>query len=129
MERGVRKVRRTVKIFLLILLTALMLTGCGLRTVDQLYCLPKRSQADNDLQTVIDEAMEGLFYSAPLYGENRQPVQMADLDGDGVEEYLLFARDNSEKPLKILIEIPIIPPKILSSTKKKIQLFPAIILD
>ena len=95
--------RRTVKIFLLLLLTALVLTGCGLRTVEQLYCLPKRSQADNDLQTVIDEAMADLSYSAPLYGDNRQPVQMADLDGDGVEEYLLFARDNSEKPLKILI--------------------------
>ena len=94
--------RRLIKI-LLLMLAVMMLSGCGLKTVDQLYCLPKRSQAYNNLQAVIDEAMDGLSFSAPMYGENRQTVQLADLDGDGVDEYLLFARDNSEKPLKILI--------------------------
>jgi hypothetical protein len=87
----------------MILLAALAFSGCGLKTVDQLYCLPKRSQAYNNLQAVIDEAMDGLIFSAPVYGSNRQTVQVADLDGDGVDEYLLFAKDNSEKPLKILI--------------------------
>ena len=94
--------RRYVKI-LMLLLAMWMLGGCSMRTVEQLYCLPKRSQAYNNLQLVIDEAMKNLTFSAPTYGENRQPVQMADLDGDGVDEVLLFARDNSEKPLKILI--------------------------
>ena len=47
--------------------------------------------------------MEGLSYCAPMYGDNQQTVQPADLDGDGVDEYLVLARDNSEKPLKILI--------------------------
>lgn len=88
---------------LLLLLMAAMLSGCGLRTVDELYCLPKRSEAYNNLQSVIDKAMRDLSYSAPIYGENRQTVQLADLDGDGIEEYLLFAKDDSEKPLKILI--------------------------
>ena len=95
--------RRYLKLIPLLLLAALVLTGCGLRTVDQLYCLPRRSQAHNELQPVIDEAMDGLTHSVPMYGENRQTVQPADLDGDGIDEYLVFARDNSEKPLKILI--------------------------
>ncbi len=102
LERSVRDVRRFAKM-ILILFAALMLSGCNMRTVDQLYCLPKRSKAYDNLQAVIDEAMDGLTISAPVYGENRQTVQMADLDGDGVDEYLLFASDNTEKPLKILI--------------------------
>ena len=89
-------------VFCILLLTALLLSGC-MKTVDELYCLPKRSQAVNDLQPVIDEAMRGLEYSAPQSGDNRQVVQTADLDGDGMDEYLLFAKDSSEKPLKILI--------------------------
>ncbi len=87
----------------LCLCMALLLFGCGLRTVDQLYCLPQRSDADKDLQSVIDEAMDGLSYSAPVYGPSRQVMQKADLDGDGVEECLVFAKDSSDKPLKILI--------------------------
>ena len=91
------------KYIVICLFLLLFLTGCGLKTVDQLYCLPKRSEAYNNLQTAIDEAMDGLSFSAPIYGDNRQNVQAADLDGDGVDEYLLFAKDNSEKPLKVLI--------------------------
>ena len=91
------------KILLLLLALSTMLTGCNMPTVDQLYCLPKRYSADSNLQEVIDEAMEDLQYCAPIAGNNQQTVQSADLDGDGKDEYLLFAKDNSEKPLKILI--------------------------
>lgn len=92
-----------MKLCVLALAASLLLSGCALKTVDELYCLPKRSRTFNDLQAVIDEAMGGLEYSAPQSGENRLVVQTADLDGDGMEEYLLFAKDDSEKPLKILI--------------------------
>ncbi len=91
------------KILLVLICLCFVFTGCGLRTVDQLYCVPKRSDAENDLQSVIDEAMDGLSYSAPISGENRQVTQKVDLDGDGVDECLLFAKDDSEQPLKILI--------------------------
>jgi len=84
-------------------LAALLFSGCGLRTVEEMYALPRRSYAYSQLQAAIDSAMSGLTYSAPVSGENRQSVQMADLDGDGVEEYLIFASDNSDKPLKVLI--------------------------
>ncbi len=94
---------RRLKMVILLVLAVLILGGCSLRTVDKLYCRPKRSQAEDDLQAVINKAMLKLNYSAPLNGENLQAVQQADLDGDGIDEYLLFASDNSEKPLKILI--------------------------
>lgn len=86
-----------------LLLAVLLLSGCSMRTVDQLYCLPKRSEEYNDLQSVIDRHMGQMSYCAPLSGENPQSVQLADLDGDGVGEYILFAKGSAERPLQILI--------------------------
>lgn len=91
------------RILFLALLTALLLSGCGMRTVDQMYALPKRSDTYNELQSVIDQAMSGLVYSAPTAGDNQQTVQMADLNGDGRDEYLVFAKGSMEKPMHILI--------------------------
>ena len=88
---------------LMLLAAVLALSGCVTMTVDQMYALPKRSTKFNDLQTAIDGAMSGLEYAAPTAGENQQTVQMADLDGDGEDEYLLFARGTGEKPMQILI--------------------------
>ena len=87
----------------LLLLTAMLTAGCAMRTVDQMYCVPKRSQSFSHVQQAMDEAMTGLEYAAPSSGENQQTVQLADLDGDGVDEYLLFARDKNKTPLEILI--------------------------
>lgn len=88
---------------LLILAAACLLCACQIRTVDQMYRVPKRPESYDDLQSVIDSAMEGMEYSAPRAGENQQTVQMADLDGDGVREYLLYAKNDGDKPLRILI--------------------------
>lgn len=88
---------------LLIVLAAMLVSGCAIQTREQLYALPRRSQEYNNLQAVVDEAMAGLDYSAPVAGENQQTVQMADLDGDGTPEFLLFARGGGERPLHILI--------------------------
>ncbi len=81
----------------------LLLAGCSMRTVTDMYRLPKRSDNFNNLQTAIDSAMTNLEYCAPLAGENRQTVQMADINGDGENEYLLFAKGTQEKPLRILL--------------------------
>lgn len=94
------KIQRCCVLFLL---AAALLSGCSMRTVEDMYAPPKRSAEYEDLQHAIDEAMNGLEYAPPLNGEYRQSVQIADLDGDGRDEYLLFARDTSEDPLKILI--------------------------
>jgi hypothetical protein len=90
-------------ICILLLAATLSLTGCNLQTVKDLYCLPKRSETYMDLQNLMDEAMQGLEYSAPVSGVNLQTVQMADLDGDGNSEYLLFAKGTSEFPMHIFI--------------------------
>lgn len=91
------------RITCIILLTVVvLLTGC-MRTVDEMYYPPKRSEDYNDLQSAIDGAMTGLDYCAPLTGENQQAVQNADLNGDGIQEYLLFAKGSSEHPLRILV--------------------------
>lgn len=91
------------KFIWLLLAAVLLLCGCSMRTVGQMYQLPKRSEDYNNLQSAINRAMAGLEYCAPLAGENRQTVHMADLDGDGDQEYLLFAKSNTERPLRILI--------------------------
>ncbi len=94
--------KKNILLFALLLAVSL-LSGCNLRTIDELYTPPKRSEAYNNLQSQIDKAMVGFEFSAPLAGENRQPVQMVDLDGDGRVEYLLFAKGNTEAPLRIFI--------------------------
>ena len=100
--KGVRNELKKRKLISL-LLAAVLLSGCGMRTVHELYQLPKRSEEYNNLQSAIDSVMNGLEYCAPLSGEHPQTVQMADLDGDGIMEYLLFAKGATEKPLNILI--------------------------
>ena len=86
-----------------ILVVVLLLSGCNMRTFEQLYAPPKRSDAYRNLQNMIDQVMVGYEYSAPLTGQELQAVQMADLDGDGQVEYLLYARSNGEKPLSIFV--------------------------
>ena len=94
--------KRRILLLCTAVLSVLLLSGCA-RTIDELYSPPRRSEEYSRLQSAIDIAMAGLDYSAPLTGENQQAVQMADLNGDGVEEYLVFARGNSDKPMQILI--------------------------
>ena len=81
-------------VFLAAALAAMLLTGCALRTVEEMYALPKRSEEFRELQAAIDTAMYGMTYSSPQSGENQQTVQTADLNGDGevnlVDAALLF---------------------------------------
>ncbi len=93
---------RKIGLLCAVLLAALLLGGCA-RSIDELYSPPRRSEEYSKLQSAIDIAMAGLNYSAPLTGEHQQAVQMADLDGDGIEEYLVFAKGSSDKPMQILI--------------------------
>lgn len=86
---------------LLLILTAF--SGCVFSTVDEMYQLPKRSEEYNALQQVIDSAMGNMSYCAPVSGQQRQTVQMADLDGDGSQEYILFAKGDFDVPLRLLI--------------------------
>ena len=95
--------KKRILFLLLGMLTALLFAGCTMRTVEQMYALPKRSDAYNEMQSAIDTAMYGMTYASPQSGDNQQTVQTADLDGDGVDEILVFAKGATEKPLQVLI--------------------------
>ena len=94
--------KRIIMLAMLITM-ALFFSGCTMLTVEDMYTPPKRSEEYKELQSAIDTAMYGLSFSSPQSGENQQTVQMADLDGDGTDEILVFARGTSEKPLQVLI--------------------------
>lgn len=94
---------RKLKTVLVLAVAALLLGGCAMTSVSDLYCLPKRSEEYTNLQTVLAKVMSGRVYSAPLTGDNQQTVQAVDLDGDGVSEYVVFAKGTSDKPLQLLI--------------------------
>lgn len=96
------KNRKKAVIGALALALCVTLCGCAM-TVEEMYCLPKRPERYDNLQTAMDPVMGGLDYAAPSTGENQQTVQTADLDGDGTEEVIVFARGGDEHPLKILV--------------------------
>lgn len=89
--------------YIVIFLAALLLVGCSVTTADKMYSLPKRSDDYNNLQSAIDKAMVDLEYCAPLTGENQQTVQLVDIDGDEIQEYLVFAKGSDQLPLKIFV--------------------------
>ncbi len=95
--------KKRIGLLALPLLAALLLGGCAMRTVDEMYALPRRSEEYSQLQSAIDAAMEDLTYAAPISGDNQQTVQAVDLNGDGLEEYLVFAMGETDKPLQVLI--------------------------
>lgn len=95
--------KKSVLVLICVMFAASILTGCSMQTVDQLYRLPKRSSDYRNLQSAMDQAMDELDFCAPLTGENQQSVQMADVDGDGQQEYLVFTKGSNEMPLRILV--------------------------
>lgn len=82
-----------------------LLSGCFVKTVDELYTLPRHSDEYDNLQKAIDASLSsgGCDYCAPVSGSNQQSVQLADLDGDGEEEAVVFAKASGEKPLKAYV--------------------------
>ncbi|MBR7009419.1 MAG: hypothetical protein IKI02_00750 [Oscillospiraceae bacterium] len=92
-----------LKIILPLLLLLLLMTGCYSFDSDDLYALPQRSREYRELQTAVETALGSGSYSAPVSGANRQAIQQVDLDGDGLEEVLVFCKLEGERPLKLLI--------------------------
>lgn len=86
-------------------LLALLLSGCFVKTVDELYTLPQHSDDYNRLEQAIESVMsaQSAVYAAPVSGINQQSVQLADLDGDGQEEAVAFLKTTGDKPLKAYI--------------------------
>ena len=89
---------RNLLSLLLACLTAITLTGCGLKSGEDLYQLPKASAEYESLQTCLEDILDrGLEYSAPLTGSNLQSVQLTDLDNPILENLYLPA--DRAKPL------------------------------
>lgn len=95
--------KQRVTICALALVMVALLSGCFMRDPDELITLPKQAEDYFNLQQAIDEVMKNAAYSAPISGENRQAVQLKDLDGDGVNEAVLFAKTEGDHPLKIYV--------------------------
>lgn len=92
------------KYWLLCLILLLCLSGCYLKTGDELYSLPQPPEDYLDLQTALNAVIsEGAEYAAPVSGANRQSVQLVDLDADGVKEAVAFFRTSGERPLRLCI--------------------------
>lgn len=87
---------RRIKI-LAALLALCLLCGCSGMSVDELYCLPEASEDYYNLQDALNEVLEQNYsYHAPSSGARREPVQLVDLDHDGVDEAVAFFRSNED---------------------------------
>lgn len=105
-QKGVTEPLQKVKYGIIVGMLAgllLLLSGCFMRSTEELYCVPKRSNAYLNLQEMVETAIGDGEYCAPVSGDNRQAIQQADLDGDGQDEYIVYARTGKEKPLKIFV--------------------------
>ena len=60
--------RKRMNLLTVLAALAVLLSGCMLKTVDQMYCLPRRSEEYYNLQSAMDQVMSGLDYCAPLQG-------------------------------------------------------------
>lgn len=98
-----RKIVRALALAALLLL----LGGCAFSSPEELYAVPRASEDYQNLQEQIDLVRSaGAEYAGPLQGTNTQPVQLMDLDGDGVQEAVAFFRTTATDdtpPLKIYI--------------------------
>lgn len=84
-----------------------LLVGCAFRSPEDLYAVPRAAEDYQNLQEQIDKVRgAGAEYAGPLFGANTQPVQLIDLDGDGIQEAVVFFRTTAaadSSPLKIYI--------------------------
>lgn len=96
--------KRIITVTASVLAFALLLSGCFVKPVDELYCLPKQTNNYYNLQEVVQQVIDsGLSYCGPTSGSNQQAVQLTDLDGDGEDEAVLFAIADDSAPLKLYI--------------------------
>lgn len=99
--------RRWKKLLLAVLAAApLLLSGCMLSaSAEDLYALPQLPREYESLSAQLNAIQaSGAEYAPPQTGANLPPVQLADLNGDGVDEALAFFRvSGDERPLKLYI--------------------------
>lgn len=88
----------------LLLAAVMLLSGCVLEPAENLYAIPEQPAEFYELQAALAAVMQdGSAYSAPAAGENQQPVQLVDLDGDAMEEAIVFLRAAGDQPLTLCV--------------------------
>lgn len=94
------KTKYPVLVLVMALLLALSASGCVSAGVEDLYSLPRMSEEYLQLEALIAQRIdEGGEYAAPVGGNNRQSVQLQDLNGDGEEEAIAFLADENHMPM------------------------------
>ncbi len=97
-----RTVRRRMGI--LVLALTLLLTGCSGLSAEELYRLPEASEDYYDLQAALNGVLaQGYSYTAPASGARQEPVQLVDLNGDGVDEAVVFFRSEESGAVSLFI--------------------------
>lgn len=95
---------KKVALLLVLGVLSVLLGGCMMKSVAELYALPEQSPEYNSLQNALSQVVTGSTeYSSPMNGANRQPIQLADLNGDGINEAIVFLSTSGENPLKTCI--------------------------
>ena len=97
----------------LLALLLFVLSGCSLKSPEELYTLPQPPEDYEHLQSAITLVQQQLNiqysttveYAAPLSGDNIQPVQLLDMNSDGIQESAVafFRVTGAENPLMIYI--------------------------
>jgi len=97
-------IKRKIVISLLMMISAVLLTGCLRITADELYSLPEVSEEYLRLQAQINVLLDrGAEFASPTGGPNRQAVQVIDLNGTGTNEVIAFFSIPGESTLRVYI--------------------------
>ncbi len=96
--------RKKLLMLILCFTMSVLLSGCFMKSVSELYKLPQQTEQYRAVQLAIEEtAPRGSQLMSPIEGNHLQPIQMADFDGDSDDEIIGFVMASGEKPLKVYV--------------------------
>ena len=96
--------KKIIIVLLLCILSVILLTGCFSASADELFSLPAVSAEYIRLQSHINMILaDGAEFAPPTRGPNRQAIQLRDLNGDGINEVIVFFSVIADSTLKIYI--------------------------
>ncbi|MDP4109395.1 MAG: hypothetical protein Q8878_05125, partial [Bacillota bacterium] len=89
----------------IVLIIAVSLSGCILKSGDDLLSLPKPPSDYLALQKNLDKiGQSGAGLTSPVSGKNQAPIQLVDLDGDGEAEAIsLFRLSDSSGQFRVYV--------------------------